>query len=385
MSEFIPYGRQTVTEEDISTVAETLRSAFLTTGPAVTGFEKAFNSQLGCKHSIAVNSATAGLHVSYLALGLGEGDVLWTAPNTFLSTANAARLCGADVDFVDIDPNTFNMCADTLEKKLKSADKLPKIVAPVHFAGQPCDMEKIWALSQEYGFYVVEDAAHAVGAIYKDQPAANGRHSHAAVLSFHPVKIITTGEGGLIATNDADIAERCRKFRSHGMEKTPEIMAEHGNWYYAMDEVGLNYRLTDIQAALGTSQLSRLDENIARRKEIAARYHDALAGLPFKFQQAQAGAESSWHLFVITCQSSAERRALYEYFHKNNVGVQVHYIPVHTQPYYQGLGFKKGDFPNAEAYYDRCLSIPMFHGLTDRQQERVIGLLENFSRLQKTA
>lgn len=385
MSAFIPYGSQQVTPDDVKAVSETLQSAFLTTGPALKGFEEVFTGLLGCEHAIAVSSATAGLHVAYLALGLGEGDTLWTSPNTFLATANAARLCGADVDFVDIDPGTFNMCADALEEKLKRAEKLPKIVAPVHFAGQICDMEKIWALAKEYGFYVVEDAAHAVGATYKGKPAASGRHSHAAVLSFHPVKIITTGEGGLVTTNDAAIAEGCRKFRSHGMEKTPEIAQAHGGWYYEMSEVGLNYRMTDIQAALGSSQLTRLRENIARRKEIAATYHQALNDLPFGCQQPNPDGESSWHLFVITCASSAERRALYDYFHQNNVGVQVHYIPVHTQPYYRGLGFKRGDFPHAERYYDTCLSVPMFHGLTDAQQQRVIGLLRAFCQQQKTA
>lgn len=378
MTDFIPYGRQCVTETDVAAVAATLQSDYLTTGPAVTAFEAACNAAFGSTHAVALTNATAALHVVYLALGLGEGDTLWTVPNTFLATANAARLCNAEVDFVDISASTFNMCASALEEKLRTAKKLPKIVVPVHFAGQPCDMQKIWELAEKYGFYVVEDAAHAVGATYKGQPVGNCAHSHAAVFSFHPVKIITTAEGGIITTNDAALAEKCRKLRSHGMVKPPELTAEHGNWYYAMDTLGLNYRMTDMQAALGTSQMARLPENISRRREIAKTYYDALKTLPFGCQRGNPDGQSSWHLFVIQCADSAERRALYDFFHAHKVGVQVHYIPVHTQPYYQALGFKTGDFPVAEHYYSRCLSLPMYHSLTAEQQNRVVGLLEAF-------
>lgn len=378
MTGYIPYGRQTITDDDVAAVVATLRSDFLTTGPAVVQFEDACKQAFASPHAIALNSATSGLHVAYLALGLGEGDVLWTVPNTFLATANAARLCGADVDFVDISSTTFNMCVTALEEKLRSAEKLPKIVAPVHFAGQPCDMKRIWELAEQYGFYVVEDAAHAVGATYKGEPVGNCRYSHMAVFSFHPVKIVTTAEGGLITTQDDELAAKCMKIRSHGMYKTPELSAAKGTWYYEMDTLGLNYRMTDIQAALGTSQMTRLAPNIARRREIAANYHTALKGLPYGCQRMNPEGVSSWHLFVITCEDSAERRALYDFFHQNEVGVQVHYIPVHTQPYYQELGFKKGDYPNAEAYYDRCLSIPMFHGLSDEQQDHVMSLLRSF-------
>ena len=376
---FTPYGRQQITQQDKDAVLAVLDSDFLTTGPAVHEFEQACNETFCAPASVAVSNATAGLHLAYLALGLGEGDTLWTSPNTFLSTANAARLCGADVDFVDVNTTTFNLCADALEEKLKTAAKLPKIVAPVHFAGQTCDMEKIWALAQQYGFYVVEDAAHAVGATYKGWPVGNCAYSHAAVFSFHPVKIITTGEGGLITTRETKLADKCRLLRNHGMMKTSETTAEHGGWFYEMHTLGLNYRMTDMQAALGTSQMARLDENIARRRKIAANYKTALQKLPFNSQQQEnTDAGSSWHLFVITCESSEQRRALYEFFHKNRVGVQVHYIPVHTQPYYKNLGFKTGDFPHAEDYYNRCLSLPMYHGLTDEQQRRVVDLLEDF-------
>jgi len=378
MTGFIPYGRQCVTDDDVSAVAATLQSDYLTTGPAVTQFEEVCKAAFSSEYAVALCNATAALHVVYLALGLGEGDTLWTAPNTFLATANAARLCGADVDFVDVSPTTFNMCAAALEEKLRTAKKLPKIVVPVHFAGQPCDMQKIWELSEKYGFYVVEDAAHAVGATYKDRPVGSCAYSHAAVFSFHPVKIITTAEGGIVTTNDASLAEKCRKLRSHGMVKTPELAAEHGSWYYAMDTLGLNYRMTDMQAALGTSQMARLAENITRRREIAKTYHEALRTLPFGCQRSNPDGRSSWHLFVITCADSAERRALYDYFHAHQIGVQVHYIPVHTQPYYQGLGFKMGDYPHAEHYYSRCLSLPMYHSLTTEQQGRVIGVLESF-------
>lgn len=379
MTGFLPYGRQSITDEDVAAVVATLKSDFLTTGPAVTTFEESCKSAFNASNAISVSNATAGLHVAYLALGLGEGDILWTVPNTFLSTANAARLCGADVDFVDISSTTFNMCATALEEKLRSAKKLPKIVAPVHFAGQPCDMQRIWELSEEYGFYVVEDAAHAVGATYKGQPVGSGKYSHAAVFSFHPVKIITTAEGGVITTQSDDLAEKCRKLRSHGMYKSAELAEQHGPWYYEMDTLGLNYRMTDMQAALGTSQMSRLKENIDRRNAIASNYHKAMLEMPYGCQRMNPDATSSWHLFVITCANSTERRALYEHFHQNGVGVQVHYIPVHTQPYYQALGFKVGDFPMAEDYYSRCLSLPMFHAMSEDDQNRVIELLKNFN------
>ncbi len=384
MAEFIPYGRQQITDDDVAAVVASLRSNYLTTGPAITAFEDACKSAFSAPYAVALCNATAALHVAYLALDLGEGDVLWTVPNTFLSTANAARLCGADVDFVDIDPTTFNMDVSLLEEKLKTAKKIPKIVAPVHFAGQSCDMEAIWKLSKEYGFYVVEDAAHAVGGFYQDKPVGNCEFSHAAIFSFHPVKIVTTAEGGVITTRDKDLAERMARLRSHGMQKTPEMMQQHGGWYYEMDELGLNYRMTDMQAALGASQMKTLPANTARRREVAANYQSALASLPFNFQTTTADAKSAWHLFVITCANSVERRALYEFFQHNKVGVQIHYIPVHTQPYYQKFGFKMGDFPVAEDYYNRCISLPMFHSFTNEQQQRVIGLLAEFAAASRT-
>ncbi|MCE2964723.1 MAG: UDP-4-amino-4,6-dideoxy-N-acetyl-beta-L-altrosamine transaminase [Alphaproteobacteria bacterium] len=378
----IPYGRQAISAADIAAVVRTLESDYLTQGPAIPAFERAFADAHGAAHAIAVNSATAALHIVYQALGLGKGDTLWTVPNTFVATANAARYLGADVDFVDTDAATFLMCPKDLAARLEKANAagcLPKIITPVHFAGQSAAMKEIHTLAQRYGVAVVEDASHAVGAEYNGAPVGSCPYSDAAVFSFHPVKIITTGEGGMITTRNPALAHKVASLRTHGITKTAaefENTAD-GGWYYEMQDLGLNYRLTDIQAALGLSQLQTLPENIARRRALARRYQAALSGTPgLTLQQANPDGESSWHLFVVLFENAATRRRAYDTLKEKGIYTQVHYMPVHLQPYYQRLGFQKGQYPHAEEYYSRCLSLPMFHTLTDAQQDYVITELK---------
>jgi UDP-4-amino-4,6-dideoxy-N-acetyl-beta-L-altrosamine transaminase len=382
---YIPYARQSITEEDIEAVARVLRSDWLTTGPAVDTFERNVAGYCEARFAAAVNSATSALHIAYLAAGLGPGDILWTSPNTFVASANAALYCGATVDFVDIDPLTYNMSARHLSDKLKQAKqqgKLPKVVVPVHFAGQPCEMEAIWALSEQYGFTVIEDASHAIGASYNGAKIGSCRYSHMAVFSFHPVKIITTGEGGMVVTNNASLYERLCKLRSHGITRIPEEMEgdSHGAWYYQQLELGYNYRMTDMQAALGSSQLARIDRFVARRAEIAKFYYYALAELPVILPFQHSGGQSAWHLYVIRLdcnQRNVSRRQVFDALRTRGIGVNVHYIPVHTQPYYQKrFGFAAGDFPNAELYYDSCLSLPMYYELSNEDQSCVIDCIK---------
>jgi len=373
----IPYGRQSISQEDIDAVVEVLRSDWLTQGPVIPRFEQAIADYCGVPHGTAVSNATAGLHVAYAALGLGPGDLLWTAPNTFVATSNAALFCGADVDFVDIDETTCNMSVAALEAKLaaaKKAGRLPKVVVPVHFAGEPCDMEAIGDLARRYGFRVVEDAAHAIGAEYKGKKIGACQHSDAVVFSFFPVKIITTGEGGMVMTRSAELNERMQRLRSHGITRDRAAMSGEpdGPWAYEQIELGYNYRLTDIQAALGLTQLERLEEFVAARHRIADRYDQALAGFPLKLPVRGAERRSALHLYVVR---TDRRKEVYEKLHAAGILLQVHYIPVHLQPYYARLGFKRGQFPVAERYYQGAVTLPIFPSLTPADQDRVVAEL----------
>jgi UDP-4-amino-4,6-dideoxy-N-acetyl-beta-L-altrosamine transaminase len=372
----IPYGRQDIRDDDVDAVTEVLRSDWLTQGPAVPRFEAAVGKYCGAAHAVAVNSATSALHIACLALGLGPGDRLWTSPNTFLASANCARYCGAAVDFVDIDPRTYNMSVDALAHKLEQAAAigvLPKIVVPVHFAGQSCDMRAIRALAQEYGFHIIEDASHAIGGEYLGDRVGSCAFSDICVLSFHPVKIITTAEGGMALTNDAAVASRMTRLRSHGLTRDPALMdsGADGPWFYQQIDLGFNYRMTDMQAALGCSQLTRIDGYVARRRDIAARYHALLSDLPLRLPWKSSDAMSAWHLYVVQVLPEHDRRRVFEHLRSAGIGVNVHYIPVHTQPYYRRLGFRSGMFPEAESYYRGAVSLPMFPTLSDAQQNFV--------------
>lgn len=380
----IPYGRQDISRDDIDAVIDVLESDWLTQGPVGVKFERAVAGYCGAEFAIAVNSATSALHIACLAAGLGPGDYLWTSPNTFVASANCGLYCGASVDFVDIDQRTYNMCVDRLKEKLvaaRSRGKLPKVVIPVHFAGQSCDMARIAKLAEEFGFMVIEDASHAVGGKYLGSPVGNCSHSAMTVFSFHPVKIITTGEGGMVLTNDRTLKERLVRLRSHGITRDPTLMdgESHGPWYYQQIELGYNYRMTDIQAALGLSQLSRLDHFVGRRHFLAERYDRAFAGLPLITPFQSPDAYSAYHLYVIrmdVAKTRTDRRYLFNEFRAANIGVNVHYIPVHTQPYYQLIGFAAGMFPEAERYYTEAISLPLFADMTEEQQDRVVDVLK---------
>jgi UDP-4-amino-4,6-dideoxy-N-acetyl-beta-L-altrosamine transaminase len=375
----IPYGRQSISEDDIQAVVEVLRSDWLTQGPVVPAFEKAIADKCGTTYGVAVNSATSALHIACLSLGLGPGDILWTSPNTFVASANCARYCGADVDFVDIDPVMANISIAKLEQKLHEArrlGRLPKIVVPVHFAGLPCDMASIYALSKEFGFRIIEDASHAIGATYRDETIGNCRYSDITVFSFHPVKIITSAEGGMALTQDAQLAHRMQRLRSHGITRDPALMthAPDGPWYYQQIELGFNYRMTELQAALGLSQLSRLSGFVHRRRELAQRYDTLLSGLPLTLPGRTDNSDSAWHLYVIRLDPTNCRAAQKQVFARlldARVGVNLHYIPVHLQPYYQQLGFKAGDFPQAEIYYSQAISLPLYPDLSDTEHDYI--------------
>jgi UDP-4-amino-4,6-dideoxy-N-acetyl-beta-L-altrosamine transaminase len=378
----IPYGRQDITQADIDAVVEVLRSDYLTQGPAVPRFEDQVAKYCGARHAVAVNSATSALHLACLALDLGPGDWLWTSPNTFVASANCGRYCGAGVDFVDIDPNTYNLSVEALSAKLQQAEqdgKLPKVVIPVHFAGQPCDMPAIAELARRYGFRVVEDASHAIGARCNDEPVGSCRHSDITVFSFHPVKIITTAEGGLATTNSPELAERMSRLRSHGITRDPARMQgdPDGPWYYQQIELGHNYRMSDIQAALGVSQLQRLDDYIARRHGLAARYDEQLADMQVKPPYQDPKNRSALHLYPIQFADSASRKKLFQTLREAGIAVNVHYIPVYTQPDYLRLGFSPGHCPAAEAYYGRAMTLPLFPTLTYALQDQVINALRD--------
>ena len=379
----IPYGRQDITQTDIDAVVGVLQSDFLTQGPMVPRFEQSVAQHVGATHALAVNSATSALHIACLALGLGPGDRLWTTPITFVASANCALYCGADVDFVDIDPRTYNLCPQALALKLEQAERegtLPKVVVPVHLCGQPCDMQAIHALSQRYGFKIIEDASHAIGGKYQGEFIGNSRYSDITVFSFHPVKIITTAEGGMALTNDEALANKMALLRSHGITRDPALMTREadGPWYYQQIDLGFNYRMTELQAALGVTQMERLDQYVARRHQLARRYDDLLTGLPVTAPWQHADSYSGLHLYVIRLQLDMIQRThrqVFEALRELGIGVNLHYIPVHTQPYYERMGFKPDDFPQSQTYYQEAISIPMFQTMTDVQQDEVIAAL----------
>ncbi|MGY1488094.1 UDP-4-amino-4,6-dideoxy-N-acetyl-beta-L-altrosamine transaminase [Methylobacillus pratensis] len=373
----IPYGRQNISEADISSVVDVLRSEWLTQGPGIANFENAIANQCQAQYAVAVSNATAALHIACLALGVTAGDFVWTSPNTFVASANCARYCGAEIDFVDIDASSLNMSVNALQQKLEVAErigKLPKVVIPVHFSGLPCDMKAIHALSQKYGFHIIEDASHAIGAQYDGQPIGACEYSDITVFSFHPVKIITTGEGGMALTNNSQLADRLTRLRNHGIVQKTEQMLTYpkGAWEYQQLELGFNYRMTNLQAALGYSQLQRLNEFVAKRRELARNYFDLLADLPVT--RPLQSENSAWHLYAIRLDAD-KRKDVFDAFRQADIWVQVHYIPVHTQPYYQKLGFKWGDFPNAENYFYQAISIPLFFDLSASDQERIVSFL----------
>jgi len=379
--EFIPYGKQNISEDDIRAVTDVLKSDFLTQGPAVPEFEACIKNYVGVKYAVAVNSATSALHIACLALGVGEGDIVWTSPNTFVASSNCALYCGASVDFVDIDPDTYNMNVDQLELKLKQAkidQKLPKVVIPVAFAGQSSDMKKIRMLADEYHFSVIEDASHAIGGSYLGEKIGSCSWADITILSFHPVKIITTAEGGMALTNSQDLSDKMQLLRSHGITRDEDKM-EHsadGPWYYEQIELGFNYRMTDMQAALGISQMKRIDSFVMRRHEIATRYKLLLQDLNITVPYQHPDSYSALHLFPVVVKDCNKRKEIFNAMRKAGIGVNVHYIPVHTQPFYQRLGFKIGQFPQSEAYYAGAISLPMYATLTDEQQDYIIKTLK---------
>ncbi|MEA1081443.1 UDP-4-amino-4,6-dideoxy-N-acetyl-beta-L-altrosamine transaminase [Marinobacter qingdaonensis] len=380
----IPYGKQDINQADVDAILEVLNSDFLTQGPKVPAFEAKVAGHVGARHALAVNSATSALHIACLALGLGRGDWLWTTPVTFVASANCGLYCGAQVDFVDIDPNTYNLCPKALAAKLDQAEKagrLPKVVVAVHLCGQPCDMEAIQDLAVRYGFKVIEDASHAIGGKYKGEFIGSGAYSDITVFSFHPVKIVTTAEGGMALTNDDDLASKMNLLRSHGITRDPQLMTREpdGPWYYQQVDLGFNYRMTELQGALGVSQMDRLDQFVARRHELAARYDDLLADLPVRTPWQHPDSYSGLHLYVVRLQlDRIERthREVFESLRGQGVGVNLHYIPVHTQPYYEAMGFSPEEFPESMAYYREAISLPMFQGMTDSQQDEVVRALK---------
>jgi UDP-4-amino-4,6-dideoxy-N-acetyl-beta-L-altrosamine transaminase len=381
---YIPYGKQEISEEEIASVVSVLRSDYLTQGPKVPEIESTLANYCGSNHAIAVNSATSALHIACLALGLGEGDFLWTSPITFVASANCGLYCGAKVDFVDIDPSTYNLSLERLTEKLvlaKKSGKLPKVVIPVHLCGQPCDMAGIYALSKQYGFKIIEDASHAIGGRYKNEPIGGGRYSDISVFSFHPVKIITSGEGGMAVTNDPSLARHMRLLRSHGISSAQDEMSarpEREIWNYQQINLGFNYRMTELQAALGLSQLQRLDAFVSKRHDIAKRYDVLLADLPVVTPWQHSDSYSALHLYVIRlklAEINKTQRQIYNSFYSADIWVNIHYIPVYRQPYYEKMGFRPGYCPEAEKYHSDVISIPMYPGLTSLQQDFVVETL----------
>ncbi len=375
----IPYGRQAISEEDIQAVTSVLRSDWITQGPAIPRFEQAVASYCSAPYSVAVSSATAALHLACVALGVGPTDRVWTTPNTFVASANCALYCNATVDFVDIDPATANMGVQALARKLQDAEArggLPKVVIPVHFSGEPCDMVEISKLAHRYGFRIIEDASHAIGAKYPNGVVGDCRYSDISVFSFHPVKIITTGEGGGLTTQSPGLARKLALLRTHGItrDSTEMTVGTHGAWYYEQVMLGFNYRMTDLQAALGISQLSRIEEFVARRHLLASRYDAALQGLPVRLPHRSSLNRSALHLYVVYV-SADRRRQVFDQLRELGIGVNVHYIPVHLQPYYRRLGFREGDFPAAEQHYREAISLPLYPSLKESEQDQVIAAL----------
>lgn len=375
----IPYGRQSISEDDINAVVEVLRSEFLTQGPVVPEFEKLVAAYCGASHAVAVNSATSALHIACLALGVGPGDVVWTTPITFVASANCARYCGADVDFVDIDSRTYNMSVERLAEKLeraKAANRLPKVVIPVHLSGQSCQMQAIHDLSQKYGFRIIEDGSHAIGGSYQAEKVGSCRYSDITVFSFHPVKIVTTGEGGMAVTNDVELVKTMARLRSHGITRYAEDMthAPDGPWYYQQIELGFNYRMTDFQAALGVSQLKRLDAFVTQRHAIVKRYNELLANSQVVTPWQHPDTYSGLHLYIVRV-STESHRQFFENLRTSGIGVNLHYIPVYQQPYYERMGFRREDYPEAERYYAEAITLPLYPGLTEDQQDEVVRQL----------
>lgn len=378
---FIPYGRQDISPEDVSAVVEVLTSDYLTQGPKVPEFEECVARYVGVAEAIAVNSATSALHIACMALDLGEGDWLWTSPNTFVASANCGLYCGANVSFVDINPQTYNMDIDALRQKLSKAKNdgnLPKVVVPVAFAGQSCNMKEIHELSLEYGFKIIEDASHAIGGNYLNTKIGASIYSDITIFSFHPVKIVTTAEGGMALTNDKRLAEKMRLARSHGITRDTQAMTQEpdGPWYYQQIDLGLNYRMTEMQAALGISQMKRIDDFVTRRHQLANRYDQLLAGLPLRTPYQSVDSYSGYHLYPIVLDNKEKRLAVFNAMRKANIGVNVHYIPVHLQPYYKALGYKSGDYPQSELYYSGAISLPMYATLSDIEQDFVVKTLK---------
>jgi UDP-4-amino-4,6-dideoxy-N-acetyl-beta-L-altrosamine transaminase len=386
----IPYGRQNISESDIEAVVNVLRSDFLTQGPVVPAFEEAVKTYCGAEYAVAINSSTSALHLACLALGLGSGDIVWTSPITFVASANCALYCGAKIDFVDIDAQSYNMSIHALKHKLEIAQKtgeLPKIIIPVHLSGQPCDMAEIYALGQQYGFKILEDASHAIGAKYQDGRTGNCQYSDITVFSFHPVKIITTGEGGMALTNNLKLAARMSRLRSHGITRTPHEMTQipDGPWYYQQIELGFNYRLTDIQAALGLSQMQRLDEFIEQRHIIAQEYNKLFKDLPVTIPWQSTSSLSSYHLYILRLNDKKDgfdQRDVFERLRSFGIMVNLHYIPIYRHPYFEAMGFKREDFPEAEAYYREAISLPVYPGLTQAQQVEIVNRMQNVSGFQ---
>jgi UDP-4-amino-4,6-dideoxy-N-acetyl-beta-L-altrosamine transaminase len=384
LSDFIPYGRQDITQADIDAVVEVLKSDFLTQGPCVPRFEKTVAQHVGARYAVAVNSATSALHLACRALGLGPGDWLWTSPITFVASANCGLYCGAKVDFVDIDPRTYNLCPLALEQKLIQAKKrgaLPKVVVAVHLCGQPCDMASIHALSQRFGFRVIEDASHAIGGKYRGEFIGSCRYSDITVFSFHPVKIITTAEGGMALTQCSDLAEKMALLRSHGITRDPTLMTHEsdGPWYYQQIDLGYNYRMTELQAALGLSQMNRLDKYVRKRHQLAKCYDDLLADLPITTPWQHPDCFSAYHLYVIRLQLykiNKTHRQVFEFLRGQGIGVNLHYIPMHTQPFYQNMGFGEDDYPETEQYYRESISLPLYPAMSQEQQDAVITALK---------
>lgn len=382
---FIPYGRQNISQADIDAVVNVLKSDFLTQGPQVPSFEESIKDAVDVQYAYAMNSATSALHVACMALGLNQGDIVWTTPITFVASANCALYCGADIDFVDIDKHTYNMSVSSLRTKLEKAkaeNKLPKIVIPVHLCGQPCEMQTIHELSQEYGFYIIEDASHAIGGKYQNQPIGNCQYSDMTVFSFHPVKIVTTAEGGVLTTNNSELAKKIELLRSHGITRDTNLMRHDsdGAWYYEQITLGYNYRMTELQAALGVSQMANLSDITSKRHVIVKKYDELLKDLPvitpFNIQDSYSGL----HLYVIRLDFSRvkkTRKEVFDILRSANIGVNVHYIPVHLQPYYQDLGFKKGDFPTAEEYYASAITLPLYPELSDVELEYIVSTLKD--------
>jgi UDP-4-amino-4,6-dideoxy-N-acetyl-beta-L-altrosamine transaminase len=379
----IPYGQQDISQSDIDSVVNVLQSDFLTQGPQVPAFEKSLMDSTGVKHALAVNSATSALHIACLALGIGADDILWTSPITFVASANCGLYCGAKVDFVDINSDTYNLCPLKLKQKLvvaKRQGKLPKVLVAVHLCGQPCDMKAISELAKEYKFKVIEDASHAIGGSYLGKPIGLCQYSDITVFSFHPVKIVTTAEGGAALTNSEYLAERMNLFRSHGVTRDPNLMigGSDGDWYYQQVELGYNYRMTELQAALGISQMTRLSAFVAARHLLADRYNELLVNLPLTLPYQMPNTYSGLHLYVIRLQLdkiTKTHKQVFDGLRENGIGVNLHYIPLHTQPYYKNIGFNTGDFPESESYYQEAISLPLFHLMTQAQQDKVIAVL----------